>query len=92
MIDATDVAVYVAAGAFVGAVYFLLLLWTVNVYTRQVVAVPVSSLYVARVAMAVSAFWMIAQQGAAPLLFALLGFLIARSVVQRSCGTPWSWA
>lgn len=92
MIDATDVAVYVTAGAFVGAVYFLLLLWTVNVYTGQVVAIPVSSLYVVRIAMAVAAFWMIAQQGAAPLLFALLGFLIARSVIRRSCGAPWSWA
>ena len=78
-----DVALYLTAGAALGAVYFVLLLRTVRLHASQGAAIRVMPLYIMRFAAAVSAFWIIAQQGALALLLALLGFLIARLVIQR---------
>ena len=83
----TDVALYLTAGAVLGAVYFVLLLRAVRLHASQATAISIIPLYIMRFAAAVSAFWIIAQQGALPLLLALLGFLIARLVVQRWMGS-----
>jgi F1F0 ATPase subunit 2 len=83
----TDVALYLTAGAVLGAVYFVLLLRTVRLHASQATAISIIPLYIMRFATAVSAFWIIAQQGALPLLLTLLGFLIARLVVQRWMGS-----
>lgn len=82
-ISPTDVVLYLAAGAALGAAYFVLLLRTVRLHASQAAAIRIVPLYFMRLAAAVSAFWIIAQQGALPLLLALLGFLIARFVIQR---------
>ena len=86
-ISTTDVVSYLMAGAALGAVYFALLLQTVRLYASQAVAIYIIPLYFMRFAAAVSAFWITAQQGALPLLLTLLGFLIARLVIQRWMGS-----
>lgn len=78
-----DVATYFATGVALGAIYFLLLFQTVRLHASQAAATLIVPLYVLRFAVAFSAFWVIAQQGAAPLLLGLLGFLIARIASQR---------
>lgn len=83
----TQAAVFLMAGAALGTVYFVLLLRTVRAYAGRATAGRIIAVSVARFAAAGAAFWVIAQQGAAPLLLALLGFLIARIVVQRRIGT-----
>lgn len=82
----TDIAWYTVAGGAIGAIYFVLLRHTVQRQASRAAAAPMIPLFLLRLAAAVSAFWAIAQQGAAPLLLALLGFMIARMVVQRSVG------
>ena len=86
-ISSTDIALYFTAGAALGAVYFLLLFRAVNLHASQVAAIRIIPLYIMRIAAAAAAFWIIAQQGALPLLFTLLGFLIARLVIQRWMGS-----
>ncbi|RMF03721.1 MAG: hypothetical protein D6773_06950 [Alphaproteobacteria bacterium] len=81
--DATDVIVYLAAGSTLGAIYFRLLAGTVRLHAARAAATLVIALYVGRLAAAVAAFWLIVQQGALPLLLALLGFLLARSIAQH---------
>lgn len=82
-ISPADAASYLAAGMALGATYFYLLARTVGLHASQAAATRIISLYLLRLAAAVSAFWVIAQQGAAPILLALLGFLIARIAAQR---------
>lgn len=86
-ISLSAAALYLALGATLGAAYFLLLLRTVRLHAcqapRRDLAMRVVPLYLMRVGMAVATFWVIAQQGALPLLLALLGFLAARLAVQR---------
>jgi F1F0 ATPase subunit 2 len=81
-IGSVDVAVYLTAGAGLGAVYFAVLLRTVRLHASQAATVRTIPLYLTRVAVAAVVFWAIAQQGAVPLLLALLGFLIARTATQ----------
>ena len=83
----TGVALYLMAGGALGAVHFVLLLGTVRQHVSQAAAIRIIPLYLMRLALAVSAFWIFAQQGALPVLFALLGFLIARIAVQRWVGS-----
>lgn len=78
-----EILVFLAAGAALGAVYFGLLLWTVRLHAAQATAARVIPLYLARLAMAICAFWIIAQHGALPLLLALAGFLISRTAAQH---------
>ena len=82
-----DVVLYLTAGAALGAAYFVLLLRTVRLHASQAAAIRIIPLYIMRFAATVSAFWIIAQQGALPLLLTLLGFLIARLVIQRWVGS-----
>jgi F1F0 ATPase subunit 2 len=86
-ISPTDVVLYLTAGAALGAVYFFLLLRTVRLHASQAAAIYIIPLYFMRFAAAVPAFWITAQQGALPLLLALLGFLTARLVIQRWAGS-----
>ena len=86
-INPTDVALYLTVGAALGGVYFLLLFRAVRLHASQVAAIRIIPLYIMRIAAAAVTFWIIAQQGALPLLFALLGFLIARFVIQHWMGS-----
>jgi len=85
-IDPYAAASYLALGAALGVSYFLLLLRSVRLHASQAPAVRVAPLYLIRIGAAVSAFWLIAQHGALPLLLALLGFLVARIAVQFCAG------
>ena len=85
--DPTGVALYLLAGAALGAFHFVLLLRTVRLQVSQAAPIRIIPLYLMRLAVAVSAFWIFAQQGALPVLFALLGFLIARIAVQGRVGS-----
>jgi F1F0 ATPase subunit 2 len=86
-INPTEAALYLTAGAVLGSAYFLLLLRTVRLHASQAAAITIIGVYFMRFAAAVSVFWVIAQQGALPLLLALLGFLIARTAAQRWMGS-----
>lgn len=79
-------ATYLVAGAALGAVYFALLYRTVFVTGAQVSALRTVLLFVARLGAAVIVFWVIAQQGATPLLSAALGFFLSRLLAQRLVG------
>lgn len=81
--SAIDAAFYLLAGMALGAVYFALLLRTVRLLVSKEAAVRIVPLYILRLAVAVAGFWLIAQQGAPPLLLALLGFLGGRHFAQR---------
>lgn len=84
---AMDVALYVAIGAVLGAVHFALLLRTVRMHASHAAVVRVIPLYALRFGATVLGFWVVAQQGALPLLYALLGFMAARFAVQRRIGS-----
>jgi F1F0 ATPase subunit 2 len=86
VIDLREAAFYLAAGAVLGTAYFVLLLRAVRAHAGQGAAGRLISLYLLRLALAGSAFWMIVQQGAAPLLLAVLGFVLARTAVQHRIG------
>ncbi len=86
-ISALEVALYLLAGAALGAAYFLMLLRTVRAHTAQAGLALVVPFYLLRIAAAAAAFWFIAQQGALPLLLALFGFLLARVAVQHRVAT-----
>lgn len=81
--SATHLVFYFTAGAALGALYFVLLLRSVRLHAAQTAALRVAPLHFLRLAAAVSGFWLIAQRGALPLLFALLGFLLARFAVRH---------
>lgn len=74
---------FLAVGAVVGSLYFLLLFQTVRMHVSNAGFRVIAPLYLVRMAGAGAAFWAIAQQGAVELLLALLGFLAARYVFQR---------
>ncbi len=73
-------------GAVAGLAYFLLLLRTIRWHAAGVRAGVILPFYLLRLGVVVLAFWVIAQEGALPLVLALLGFLAARSVIQRRIG------
>lgn len=86
LIDLKEAVLYLTAGAAIGTAYFVLLLRAVRTHAGQVTTIRIIPLYLLRLALAGSAFWVIAQQGAAPLVLALLGFVLARTAVQRRIG------
>jgi len=79
-------ASFAAAGAVVGALYFLLLYRTVQLHAAGAEAARVVPLYLLRAASAVAVFWVIAREGAIPLVMALAGFLVARYAAQHVIG------
>lgn len=79
----TDFALYAAVGLALGTVYFVLLSHTVRLHLANASAFRIVSGYVARLGAAVAVFWVVAQQGALPLLLTLAGFLAARFAVRH---------
>lgn len=77
------IILYTAVGGIVGFIYFVLLLGLVRLQTTGATLIYLAGLHVFRILLAVTAFWFIAQHGALALLAALLGFMLARLVVQR---------
>lgn len=86
-LNPVTIGLYLAVGGAVGAVYFVLLLRTVRLFSSHAAVSLILPLYFLRIAGAVLAFWLVAQQGAVPLLTALLGFLGARAAVQWRAGS-----
>lgn len=71
-------AFFVTTGAAAGALYFLLLYRTVQLHAAGATVARILPLYLLRAAGALAVFWLIAREGAIPLLLALAGFLVAR--------------
>lgn len=82
-IAATEIALYVAVGLALGAAYFVLLSHTVRLHVANAPTARIVPGYVVRLGAAVAVFWVVAQQGALPLLLTLAGFLAARFAVRR---------
>lgn len=76
-------ASFIAIGAVIGALYFLILYRTVQLHVAGASVARALPLYALRVVGAVAVFWLIAQEGAVPLLLALTGFVIARYTAQQ---------
>lgn len=81
-IATTDAILFLAAGVLLGAGYFGLLYWSVRLHASPAPIGRAVLLYVLRLAMAAVAFWLIVQHGALPLLLALLGFLVSRTLAR----------
>lgn len=81
--DPFIIVIFLPAGAALGAAYFALLRLSLPGSEGAGIAAVFLPLLLARVALAVGVFWIIAQQGALPLLIALLGFLLARIAAKR---------
>lgn len=76
-------AFFAATGAATGALYFLLLYRTVRLHAAGAAIARVLPLYLLRAAGALAVFWLIAREGAVPLMLALAGFLVARYAAQH---------
>lgn len=79
----TSLLIGVLAGAALGVAYFYLLYQTVKWQTSGGPAGLVWALLPLRLAGAGLVFWLLAQQGAAMLLAALMAFLVVRLAAQR---------
>jgi F1F0 ATPase subunit 2 len=78
-----EYAFFAGIGAVTGALYFLILYRTVRLYSGGAAVARVLPLYLLRAAGAIAVFWMVAREGAIPLLLALAGFLVARYAAQQ---------
>ncbi|MFO7545897.1 MAG: ATP synthase subunit I [Trueperaceae bacterium] len=79
------IALGFAAGAAIGASYFLGLWWTVRRATRSTRPTPLLLVsFVVRLAFAVALLLVIVRLGALALAAALLGFLVARVLLTRA--------
>ncbi len=83
-INPLEVVMWLAIGMALGGLYFFLLRREVSLLSSHAAAIRIVLFHLIRVAIALAVFWTIAQRGALPLLLALLGFVIARHLVQRS--------
>lgn len=81
---ALGVVPYAIAGVAVGAIFFGLLALALRRWGSDVKPLNVLVLFAVRFGGAAAVFWLIAHQGAGPLVAALAGFLVARFAVQRS--------
>jgi F1F0 ATPase subunit 2 len=79
-----DATPFILLGAVLGAGYFAALRQNVERYVTGRPIGPAVALHLGRLLLAGLAFALIAQAGAAPLLGALVGFLLARFVAVRS--------
>ena len=77
---------YILTGAMLGGIYFFLLFRAVRHHLGQVATIRIVPLHFIRFGLAVATFWVIAQQGAIPLLLVCLGFLAARFWAQWRLG------
>jgi hypothetical protein len=72
-----------AAGGALGVFYFTVMYRAVCLQAARAAAAKIVLLTLLRVGAALIVFWVIALQGALPLLMGLLGFLMARFLAQR---------
>ncbi len=79
---------YLTGGLVLGICYFSILYRTVLLLAAHAHMARIIPLYLLRGAAALAVFWFLAQQGALPLLAGLLGFVVARFLVQRRVGSP----
>lgn len=86
-LSTTQILAYLLAGSALGILYFYAVFQTIRRHVAQAGMSKILPLYLFRAGAALGAFWLVAQQGALPLLLALLGFLVARFLVQRSLGS-----
>ncbi len=87
MNTATAVGVGMLSGLVVGSAFFGALLWTTErLVVTQRPAVLLASSTLVRMALAAAAFVLIARMGAAGLVAALVGFVVARVMVVRRSG------
>ncbi len=82
---------YAMAGAVMGVIYFLLLFLSVRKHAAGAPFLQIVPLYALRLAGALAGFWYFAQQGAAEVLMALAGFVLARAATQRIIGRVTRW-
>lgn len=76
------------AGFIIGAGYFMLLYHAVRLHQSAAPLAGVVGIHLLRAALAIAAFWWLAQLGAWPLLAGLLGFLVARGLARRLAEAP----
>jgi F1F0 ATPase subunit 2 len=76
------------AGLVIGAGYFMLLYHAVRLHQSATPLARVVGIHILRAALAIAAFWWLAQLGAWPLLTGLLGFLVARGLARRLAEAP----
>lgn len=74
---------YFIAGSLLAGFYFLLLRQSLRLQDAKLRAGNMAFFFLLRFLLGAGGFWLIAQQGAGPLLAALLGFLTARIAAQR---------
>jgi hypothetical protein len=86
-VTAIEAALYLAAGAALGTLYCVLLYRVLSLHARHAAILKVAPLHIGRLGITVAAFWAVAQYGAWPLLITLLGFVAARSFMQRRIGS-----
>jgi F1F0 ATPase subunit 2 len=82
----TLAVIWLALGAALGALYFVLLYRMVQRFAAGAPATRTLPLLALRGALAIGLFWIMAQQGAVALLAGLVGFVAARYVLQRLLG------
>ena len=73
---------YVIVGMMLGGMFFALLMGNVRMLTEQTASLWPFMLYATRFGLAIGGFWLVAQQGAVPLVSCLIGFLFGRTIVQ----------
>lgn len=78
-----EFAFSIGAGIALGSFYFTLLFYAVRLHLSGAALIPIAGLHLLRFSLAGVGFWLAAQQGAAVLLFVMLGFLLARVAVQH---------
>lgn len=84
--EAIRAILYIAAGVGLGGLYFFLLFRAVQMHAGRAAAALIVPAHLSRLVLAAVAFALVAQQGALPLLLTLLGFLIARTILQHRLG------
>ena len=86
VINPIEAVIWLALGMLLGAHYFFLLHRAVSLLASHATAIRIVLLSLIRFGVALTVFWVIALQGALPLLLALLGFVVARHLAQRLIG------
>ncbi len=76
-------ALYILTGVGLGKVYFDLVAHTVHLHTEGRSSSLLFSFYLLRTIASVIVFWLVAQQGAMPLLLLLFGFVLVRLFFQN---------
>jgi len=86
IINQIELVLWPVVGVLLGAFYFFMLHRVVCLITSHTAATLIIPLHLTRVGVTLVVLWIIALQGAVPLLLVVLGFVVARRVAQRSIG------